>query len=67
VTAASAVLAVAAREIGYHEGPGGANKYGAAYGMDRVAWCNQFTWWCFTQAGAAALTPKSAYTPTTAS
>jgi hypothetical protein len=67
VTAAEAVLAVAAREIGYHEGPGGANKYGAAYGMDRTAWCNQFTWWCFVQAGAAGLTPKSAYTPTTAS
>jgi hypothetical protein len=67
VTAAAAVLAVAAREIGYHEAPGGANKYGAAYGMDRVAWCAEFQWWCFGQAGAAALIPKTAYTPTMAS
>jgi CHAP domain-containing protein len=67
VTAAAAVLAVAAREIGYHEAADGSNRYGAAYGMDRVAWCNQFVWWCMGQAGAAALIPKSAYTPTTAS
>ncbi|RTL65899.1 MAG: CHAP domain-containing protein [Pseudonocardiaceae bacterium] len=33
--------------------------------MDGVAWCNIFVWWCFTQAGASALTPKSAYTPAT--
>jgi hypothetical protein len=66
VTTAGAVLDVARREIGYHEAPSGANKYGAAYGMDRVAWCNEFVWWCFVQAGAANLVPKSAYTPTTA-
>lgn len=67
MTSAGQVLDVARSQIGYHEGPGGANKFGAAYGMDRVAWCNEFTWWCFVQAGAAALTPKSAYTPSTAS
>lgn len=67
MTTAAAVAAVLAREIGYHEGPGGANKYGAAYGMDRVAWCAEFQWWGFGQAGAAALIPKTAYTPTMAS
>lgn len=66
MTSAAAVLSVAAGQIGYHEAPDGSNRYGAAYGMDRTAWCNEFTWWCFVQAGAAALTPKSAYTPTTA-
>lgn len=67
MTSAAAVLAVAAGQIGYHEGPGGANRYGAAYGMDRVAWCAEFQWWCFQQAGASALIPKTAYTPTFAS
>jgi hypothetical protein len=67
VTSAGAVLDVARGQIGYHEAPDGSNRYGAAYGMDRVAWCNEFVWWCFVQAGAAALICKSAYTPTTAS
>jgi hypothetical protein len=67
VTGAAQVLAVAASQIGYHEGPGGANKYGAAYGADHVAWCAQFQWWCFREAGASALIPKTAYTPTLAS
>ena len=65
MTTAGAVLDVARSQIGTRENVKGQQKYGAAYGMDGVAWCNQFVWWCFTQAGAADLTPKSAYTPST--
>lgn len=62
---AEQVLSVARAEIGYREGPNNANKYGAAYGMPNVAWCMQFMWWVFKQAGASALIhPKTAYTPT---
>lgn len=67
MTTAEQVLAVAASQIGYHEGAGGSNKYGQAYGADRVAWCAEFQWWAFQQAGASALIPKTAYTPTFAS
>lgn len=64
---AAALIDIARREIGTVERPANSNrqKYGAAYGMDGVAWCNQFTWWCFREAGLSALTPKSAYTPAT--
>ncbi len=62
---AGAVLDHARSQLGTVEARDGSNPYGRAYGMDRVAWCNQFTWWCFVQAGLAHLTPKSAYTPTT--
>jgi hypothetical protein len=67
VTTAQQLLAVAASQIRYHEGAGGANKYGQAYGADHVAWCAEFQWWCFREAGASALIPKTAYTPTLAS
>jgi surface antigen len=67
VTTAGRVLDVARSQIGTIEKADGSNPYGAAYGMDRVAWCNEFTWWCFSEADATALTPKSAYTPATAS
>lgn len=64
---AAAIIDIARREIGTVEKPVGSNrqKYGDAYGMPGVAWCNQFTWWCFREAGLSALTPKSAYTPAT--
>jgi hypothetical protein len=59
------VLRVARSQIGTVEAANGANKYGAAYGMDRVAWCAQFVWWCFREAGASSLImQKTAYTPT---
>jgi hypothetical protein len=67
VTSAGAVLDVARSQIGYVEQPDGSNRYGAAYGMDRVAWCAEFVWWVFREAGASALIPKTAYTPTFAS
>lgn len=64
MTTAEDVLRVARSQIGTVEAADGSNPYGAAYGMDRVAWCAEFVWWCFTQAGAGALIPKTAYTPT---
>lgn len=65
MTAALDVVGVARRELGTVESPAGSNrqKYGAAYGMNGVAWCAEFVWWCFQQAGAGALIPKTAYTP----
>lgn len=48
----SELLAVATREVGYHEGGGKRTKYGQWYGMDGVYWCMQFVQWCYAQAGA---------------
>jgi peptidoglycan hydrolase-like protein with peptidoglycan-binding domain len=67
MTTAGAVLDVARSQIGTREDTQGRQKYGAAYGMDGVAWCAEFQWWCFQQAGASSLIPKTAYTPTFAS
>lgn len=64
MTAAADILNVAKSQIGYHEKPGSYTKFGAAYGMDGNAWCAMFQWWCFHQAGADSLIPKTAYTPT---
>jgi hypothetical protein len=66
VTTAGRVLDVARSQIGTVQEGNGSNPYGRAYGMDRVAWCAQFVWWCFREAGAGALIPKTAYTPTLA-
>lgn len=56
------VLRIARSQIGYAEGRNNANKYGAAYGMDNVFWCQQFVWWVFRQAGAGGEMPKTAVT-----
>lgn len=48
---ASKVVSIAAGQIGYKESRGNRTKYGKAYGMDGVAWCMIFVWWCMTQAG----------------
>lgn len=62
---ADEVLDVARSQIGTVEDARGRQKFGAFYGMDGVAWCAQFQWWCFNQVpGGAALIPKTAYTPT---
>ena len=45
------IIAVAGREIGYHEGKGKHNKYGEWYGMDGVAWCMEFVQWVYHKAG----------------
>lgn len=64
LSGASAVISTAASQIGTVEAPNGSNPYGRAYGMDQVAWCAEFVWWCFVTAGLGSLIPKSAYTPT---
>ena len=64
MSTAGQVLDRARSQIGTVEAADGSNPYGRAYGMDRVAWCAEFAWWAFTQAGAGALIPKTAYTPT---
>lgn len=45
------ILATAAREIGYHEGPGKKNKYGEWFGMNGVAWCMEFVQYIYHQCG----------------
>jgi hypothetical protein len=67
VSTAARVLDVARSQIGTVAARDGSNPYGRAYGMDRVAYCAQFVWWCFREAGASHLIPKTAYTPTFAS
>lgn len=67
MTTAGAVLDVARAQIGTVEDSRGCQKFGAAYGMNCVAWCAESMWWCFREAGASALIPKTAYTPTMAS
>jgi len=44
------ILAIATREIGYHEGAGKHNKYGEWFGLDNVAWCMEFVQWVYAQA-----------------
>lgn len=63
---AERIVAVARSQLGTVESPPNSNeqKYGRAYGMPRVAWCAQFVWWTFREAGLAHLIPKTAYTPT---
>lgn len=48
-----ALLQIAQWQEGVMENPTGTNKqkYGAAYGTNGVAWCMQFVWWCFREAG----------------
>lgn len=48
---ASKVVSIAAGQVGYKEGRNNSNKFGAAYGMNNVSWCQIFIWWCFKQAG----------------
>lgn len=52
-----ALIKVAYGQKGYAESggrdgkSGNITKYGAAYGMNAVAWCSIFVWWCFMQIG----------------
>ncbi len=64
MTSAAQVLDMARSQLGTTQSRNGSNKYGIAYGMDKVAWCAEFQWWIFTSSGAANLIPKTAYTPT---
>lgn len=45
------ILAVVARDIGYHEGSGKSNKFGEWYGMNGVAWCMQAVQYWYHEAG----------------
>lgn len=63
MSSAGDVLAVAAAEVGYREGPGNSTKYGQWYGMNGVAWCAIFVSWVAAHAGAALIIPRHAYTP----
>lgn len=69
------ILSIAEAEVGYLEkasnrqldsktaNAGSANytKYGRDYGMNGVAWCAMFVWWCANQAGIGAdVIPKTA-------
>lgn len=46
------ILDAAARDIGYHEGPNRANKYGEWFGMNNVAWCMEAVQYWYNEAGA---------------
>jgi hypothetical protein len=61
-TTAADVLRIARSQIGYEEGHNNGTKYGRAYGLDHVFWCQQFVWWVFRQAGAGGEMPKTAVT-----
>jgi CHAP domain/Putative peptidoglycan binding domain len=56
------VLRIARSQIGYEEGHNNDTKYGKAYGMNHVFWCQQFVWWVFHQASAGGEMPKTAVT-----
>ncbi len=47
------ILAIAARDIGYHESPNKHNKFGAWFGMDNQAWCMMAVQYWYHEAGAA--------------
>ncbi len=46
------LLAIAAREIGYHEGAGRRTKYGEWYGLQGQPWCMEFVQWAYHVCGA---------------
>ena len=52
-------------QVGTKESPAGSNnqKYGKAYGMNRVAWCAIFVWNALTDMGKFKTFLKSAYVP----
>ena len=62
----AALLAVAASQIGVTEDPPGSNRtpYGAWFGWNGVAWCDQFVSWCGDRSGNGAAIPRSQYVPT---
>jgi peptidoglycan hydrolase-like protein with peptidoglycan-binding domain len=62
---AEAVINVARSQLGFVEAPPGSNRspYGKWYPMDGQPWCAMFVSWCADRAGAAAIIPKHAFTP----
>jgi hypothetical protein len=64
MTTADQVLTVARSQIGITEAPDGSNRFGQYYGMDKVAWCAQFIYYCLKHTDYDTnLIPKTAYTP----
>lgn len=51
-TTGKELLAIAAREIGYHEGAGQRTKFGEWSGCNGQPWCMSFVQWVYHQAGA---------------
>lgn len=51
------LVEIARKEIGYTERPANTNmtKYGAEYGLNGYAWCCQYLWWIFKEAGLSSL------------
>lgn len=49
IQAIEEILAVAAEELGYTEGPGGYSKYGDWAGGAYKEWCSEFVSWCVDQ------------------
>ncbi|GEM_PF-2725435 len=60
---ADRLLAVAASQLGYSAPPGTPSKYGVWYGIPTGQWCAMFVSWCASEAGAADVIPRHAYTP----
>ena len=52
---AQSIIDKALSQVGYKEGSGNNNKYGIAYGYNKVSWCCIFIWWLFNQCGASDL------------
>lgn len=44
------ILAIACKDLGYHEGKNKDNKFGKWYGMNNVAWCMQSVQYWYAQA-----------------
>lgn len=52
-------LQSALSQVGYQEGSGNANKFGAWYGFDRVSWCAEFVTWAAEQHDSQTFDPKA--------
>ena len=65
---AKTIVSKAKSQLGQCEHPMGSNrqKYGAAYGMNGVAWCVIFVWWVFTYSGGHCPFGKLAGVPSAA-
>lgn len=61
-SAMSRAVQAALGQVGYQEGSGNSNKFGAWYGMDYQSWCAMFCTWCAEQgAGSETFVKGSRY------
>lgn len=58
---ASSLLSVARSQVGFVEGLGNANPYGAFFGHDHEAWCDFYVLWVASRSGNAVAVGKSLY------